>query len=154
MTPRGRFRRAARAAPAPEPAEEVGQGAPAGGAPQAVEKRESLIAQALFLPYACSGEADPVHDRGWFRGRHPAAGFRLRRSTPVCICGALEAGDAYVLPPMVKRNTNQGACDVIVAVEPRQTLYSLWGSPADAPWPTSSAGSGAGAARAALLESP
>ncbi|MED6135998.1 hypothetical protein PIB30_051866 [Stylosanthes scabra] len=28
-----------------------------------------------------------------------------------------------------KRNTNQGACDVVVAVEPRQTLYSLWGSP-------------------------
>ncbi|MED6134779.1 hypothetical protein PIB30_040120 [Stylosanthes scabra] len=28
-----------------------------------------------------------------------------------------------------KRNTNQGACDVVVAVEPRQTLSSLWGSP-------------------------
>ncbi|MED6142724.1 hypothetical protein PIB30_000289 [Stylosanthes scabra] len=30
--------------------------------------------------------------------------------------------------PYKKRNPNQGASDVILAVEPRQTLYSLWGS--------------------------
>ncbi|MED6195429.1 hypothetical protein PIB30_037786 [Stylosanthes scabra] len=108
MAPRGRSRRAAGAAPAAEPAEEAGQGAPAGGAPQAVESlsrlnREYHIAGALalLLPYACSGEADAVHDRGRIRARHPAAGFRLRCSTPVCICGALEAGDAYVLPLVV-----------------------------------------------------
>ncbi|MED6126109.1 hypothetical protein PIB30_075208 [Stylosanthes scabra] len=108
MAPRERSRRAARAAPAPEPAEEVGQGAPAGGAPQAVESLSRLNrnyhiagALALFLPYAYSGEADAVHDRGRIRARHPAAGLRLRRSTPICICGALEAGDAYVLPPVV-----------------------------------------------------
>ncbi|MED6137069.1 hypothetical protein PIB30_061454 [Stylosanthes scabra] len=96
MAPRGRSRRAARAALAPKPAEEAGQDAPAGGAPQAIESlsrlnrdyhiagalRESVIAQALFLPYACSGEADVVHDRGRIRARHPAAGFRLQRSTP------------------------------------------------------------------------
>ncbi|MED6179987.1 hypothetical protein PIB30_006104 [Stylosanthes scabra] len=63
MAPRGRSRRAARAAPAPEPAEEVGQGAPAGGAPQAVESLSRLnrnyhIAGALrekvLLPRRCS----------------------------------------------------------------------------------------------------
>ncbi|MED6136364.1 hypothetical protein PIB30_055482, partial [Stylosanthes scabra] len=42
MAPRERSRRAARAAPAPEPAEEVGQGAPAGRAPQAVESLSRL----------------------------------------------------------------------------------------------------------------
>ncbi|MED6161248.1 hypothetical protein PIB30_058925 [Stylosanthes scabra] len=108
MAPRGRSRRVARAAPAPEPAEEAGQGAPAGGAPQAVESLSRLncdyhiaCALALFLPYACSGEADAVHDRGRIRARHPAAGVRLRRSTPICICEALEAGDAYILPPVL-----------------------------------------------------
>ncbi|MED6217872.1 hypothetical protein PIB30_021669 [Stylosanthes scabra] len=108
MAPRGRSRRAAGAAPAPEPAEEAGQGTPARGAPHAEESLSRLNrdyhiagALALFLPYVCSGEADAVHDRGRIRARHPAAGFRLRRSTHVCICGALEAGDAYVLPPVV-----------------------------------------------------
>ncbi|MED6169386.1 hypothetical protein PIB30_020862 [Stylosanthes scabra] len=86
MAPRGRSRRAARAAPAPELAEEADQGAPARVAPQAVESLSRLNrdyhiagALALFLPYACSGEADAVHDRGRIRARHPAAGFRLRR---------------------------------------------------------------------------
>ncbi|MED6146417.1 hypothetical protein PIB30_034331 [Stylosanthes scabra] len=106
MAPRGRSRRAVRAEPAPGLAEEAGQAAQAGEAPQAIEsllrlnreyhnpgvliERESIIAQALFLPYACSGATDAVHGRCRFRARHPASGLRLRRSTPVSICGALE----------------------------------------------------------------
>ncbi|MED6156511.1 hypothetical protein PIB30_014907 [Stylosanthes scabra] len=77
----------------------------------------------------------------------------------VCRCKQGEGGCSWYIRVSLrtnfrKRNTNQGACDVVVAVEPRQTLYCLWGSPAGAPWPASSAGSGAGAARAALLERP
>ncbi|MED6216585.1 hypothetical protein PIB30_008879 [Stylosanthes scabra] len=105
MAHRGRSRRAVRTDHAPEPAEEAGQ--QAGEAPQVVESllrlnREYHIAGALelFLPYACFGAADAVDGRGRFRARNPAAGLRLRRSTPVSICGALEARDAYVLPPV------------------------------------------------------
>ncbi|MED6193196.1 hypothetical protein PIB30_016927 [Stylosanthes scabra] len=63
MAPRGRSRRVARAEPAPELAEEAGQSAPAGEAPQAVESlsrlnREYQIAGALrekvLLPRRCS----------------------------------------------------------------------------------------------------
>ncbi|MED6209412.1 hypothetical protein PIB30_054420 [Stylosanthes scabra] len=54
MAPRGRSRRAARAEPAPEPAKEAGQDAPAGEAPQAVQSlsrlnREYHVASALLL---------------------------------------------------------------------------------------------------------
>ncbi|MED6147814.1 hypothetical protein PIB30_047279 [Stylosanthes scabra] len=67
MAPRGRSRRAAGAAFAPEPAEEAGQGAPAGGAPQAVESlsrlnRDYHIAGALDVAYhlGLRTDGDPV----------------------------------------------------------------------------------------------
>ncbi|MED6217273.1 hypothetical protein PIB30_016086 [Stylosanthes scabra] len=63
MASRGRSRRAARAEPAPEPAEEAGQGAPAGEVPQAVENLSRLnrdyhvagaLSEKVLLPRRCS----------------------------------------------------------------------------------------------------
>ncbi|MED6157170.1 hypothetical protein PIB30_020837 [Stylosanthes scabra] len=60
MAPRGRSRRAARAAPAPEPAEEAGQGAPAGGAPQAVESLSRLNRD-----YHIAGALEHYQQQSW-----------------------------------------------------------------------------------------
>ncbi|MED6185775.1 hypothetical protein PIB30_060335 [Stylosanthes scabra] len=53
-----------------------------------------------------------------------------------------------------KRNTNQGVCNVILAIELRQTLYGQWGFPCLAACPASSAGPRVSIARRALLERP
>ncbi|MED6168682.1 hypothetical protein PIB30_013664 [Stylosanthes scabra] len=106
MAPRRRSRRAARAEPAPGPAEEASQGAPAGEAPQAGEslsrlnreyhiagalvERESIIARHCSFLMPVTDQLMPFMAEADF-----GHAIQLRD-----FAGALEAGDAYILSPV------------------------------------------------------
>ncbi|MED6216820.1 hypothetical protein PIB30_011411 [Stylosanthes scabra] len=90
MAPWRRFKRAARAEPAPGPADEAGPAAQETEAPQAAQSLHRLNRDwhiagdlVLLLPYTCLGATDAVHGRGRFWACHPASELRFRCSTPV-----------------------------------------------------------------------